>query len=140
MLKTTSIASSIVLACCLSITGLVYADNNKFILDDERLKEIFSGMTFDGYHHKKDTEIKRYFASDGKMFGINPGRGNVHGTWWIGGGRFCFEWSHKKKTKCRHIEYSSGQVMIYKQSKKGDGYLLRVSFINRRPGNPLNFN
>jgi len=125
----------------LVLAPTIYAevDTSKFIKDDDRLQEMFSGMTFDGYHHKKDYEFHRYFAADGKMYGSNPNRGNVNGTWWISSGQLCFEWSHKPKTKCRYVSSSSDQVMIYKHRKKKSDYKLKLSLLNRRPGNPLKF-
>jgi hypothetical protein len=122
-----------------SLAFLVFAAEYEFVKEDDKLKEILTGMTFDGYHHKKDYEIRRYYAADGTMYGRNPNRGDVHGSWWINDGQLCFKWSHGNKVKCRYVGYSSGQVMIYKHRRKKGTYELRITLINRRPGNPLKF-
>ena len=112
---------------------------SQFIRDDDKIKKIFSGMTFDGYHHKRKYEVVRYYAKNGAMYARNPKRGEVYGKWWVDDGKLCYKWSHQKKNKCRYISQSIDQTLIIKHRKNKGDYEIKFSLINPRPGNPKKF-
>ena len=107
-------------------------------MSGEQIKALVSGNTTFGKHEIKNRDSYAYNREDGTYVGWSSKWGDMKGTWWVDGDRFCRNREGGKGDFCTTVkDNGDGTYNRYRKGKnalRGDIHILTWTKIE--PGNP----